>query len=115
MSEPMSRTSPQRLPGAGGVLVVGLWLTLSFSALGDAPMTKASAVDATTLRHKVLCGYQGWFRCPGDPADEGWKHWSRSRSRITPETVTFEMWPDLTEYGDDERYPAPGFTYPDGK
>src|SRR5262245_53870948 len=23
-------------------------------------------VDTTTLRKKVLCGYQGWFRCPGD-------------------------------------------------
>ena len=23
-------------------------------------------VDATTLHKKVLCGYQGWFRCPGD-------------------------------------------------
>jgi hypothetical protein len=68
-----------------------------------------------TLRGKVLCGYQGWFRCPSDPANEGWKHWSRSSRRIEPETLTFEMWPDLTEYGDDEKYPAPGFTYPDGK
>jgi hypothetical protein len=25
------------------------------------------------------------------------------------------MWPDLGEYGEDEKYPAPGFTYPDGK
>ena len=23
-------------------------------------------VDATTLHKKVLCGYQGWFSCPGD-------------------------------------------------
>src|SRR5205809_8038025 len=23
-------------------------------------------VDATTLHKKVLCGHQGWFRCPGD-------------------------------------------------
>lgn len=27
-----------------------------------------SDIDATTIRYKVLCGYQGWFRCPGDPA-----------------------------------------------
>jgi hypothetical protein len=25
------------------------------------------------------------------------------------------MWPDLTEFEADEKYPAPGFTYPDGK
>ena len=34
-------------------------------------------VDATTLHGKVLCGYQGWFRCPGDETEEGWVHWSR--------------------------------------
>src|SRR5436190_6984586 len=72
------------------------------------------AVDATSLHHKVLCGYQGWFRCPGDAAGKGWRHWSRSGRRIAPDTLTFEMWPDLTEYGDEEKYPAPGFTYPDG-
>ena len=72
-------------------------------------------IDATTLHHKVLCGYQGWFRCPGDPAEEGWVHWSRDRKKITPESLTFEMWPDMSELGADEKYPAPGFTYPDGK
>src|SRR5262249_19854596 len=40
--------------------------------------------------------------------------WSRSGSRIAPETLTFDMWPDLSEYSDEELYPAPGFTYPDG-
>jgi hypothetical protein len=66
-------------------------------------------VDATTLHHKVMCGYQGWFRCPGDKSDRGWLHWSRDRARIAPDTLTFEMWPDMTEYGDDERFRAPGF------
>jgi hypothetical protein len=82
-------------------------------AAGNAPAAKP--IDATTLHHKVLCGYQGWFRCPGDAVDRGWRHWSRSGRRIAPETLTFEMWPDLSEYGPDELYPAPGFTYPDGK
>jgi hypothetical protein len=71
-------------------------------------------VDASSIRGKVLCGYQGWFRCPGDPSKLGWIHWSRDSSRITPRTVSFEMWPDLTEYTKAERFPAPGFTYPDG-
>jgi hypothetical protein len=72
-------------------------------------------IDAATLRHKVLCGYQGWFRCPGDPADRGWRHWGRDRRRLTPRTLTVEMWPDTSELADDEKYPAPGFTLPDGR
>jgi hypothetical protein len=79
------------------------------------PPPRAKAVDASTLRHKVLCGYQGWFRCPGDSAERGWRHWSRNTTKLTPDTLTFEMWPDTSELTDDEKYPAPGFTLPDGK
>lgn len=78
------------------------------------PLTTTNVVDASTLHGKVMCGYQGWFRCPGDSADQGWIHWSRESLRITPETLTFEMWPDMAEYPSDERFPAPGFTNADG-
>lgn len=81
----------------------------------DEPARGSKKIDATTLHHKVLCGYQGWFRCPGDPADEGWKHWSRHAKKIAPDTLTFEMWPDLTDFTDAEKFAAPGFTDPDGK
>ena len=87
--------------------------TRSVGNLG--PPTKAPVIDATTLRHKVICGYQGWFRCPGDPAKGGWRHWSRVAHKFTPDTLTFEMWPDTSELTEDEKYPAPGFTLPDGK
>jgi hypothetical protein len=73
-----------------------------------------SVVDATSLRGKVMCGYQGWFRCPGDAAGMGWMHWSRDSSRIAPETLTFEMWPDVSEYAAEELCAAPGFILPDG-
>ncbi len=82
---------------------------------GDKPPHVPQLIDASTLRHKVLCGYQGWFRCPGDPADEGWKHWSRRSDGLTPRSLTFEMWPDLSEFSDEEKYQAPGFSQPDGK
>ena len=81
------------------------WSLISASA-GRA----AEPVDARSLRGKVLCGYQGWFRCPGDDMNAGWIHWSRDGKRIAPETLTFEMWPDLTEFPETERYNAPGFT-----
>lgn len=95
------------------------WALLAGAAISAAGPSAAdepgpAAVDVTTLHRKVMCGYQGWFRCPGDPSGEGWRHWSRSGSRIAPGTLTFEMWPDLSEYSDDEKYPAPGFTNPDG-
>jgi hypothetical protein len=72
-------------------------------------------VNAKTLHKKVLCGYQGWFRAPGDDTERGWVHWSRDANRIAPETLSVEMWPDLTEFTDEEKFPAPGFTYPNGQ
>jgi hypothetical protein len=103
---------------AGIAIVLGAALSLAAATSAHTCAVLATTppdIDATTLRHKVLCGYQGWFRCPGDPADEGWKHWNRNSRKLTPKSVTFEMWPDLTEFDGDEKYPAPGFTHPDGK
>jgi hypothetical protein len=91
-------------------LLIVAWVvgSICIAAHGQRP------VDATTLDRKVLCGYQGWFRCAGDDSGGGWRHWSRSSRRIGPDTVTFEMWPDMREYGEDEKYPAGEFKYPDG-
>ncbi|MDR3632564.1 MAG: glycoside hydrolase family 71/99-like protein [Isosphaeraceae bacterium] len=72
-------------------------------------------VDASALRGKVICGYQGWFRCPGDDTEQGWVHWSRDSSRITPKTLTVEMWPDMTEYTQGEKFPAAEFRSADGR
>src|SRR5678810_167222 len=91
----------------------GPWITITNS---QNPYTNAittdsmffrlnQTVDATTLHKKVLCGYQGWFRCPGDGGNQ-WIHWSRSSSTITSNTLTFEMWPDMSEYT--HKYAAPG-------
>jgi len=100
--------------GASVVLPFLLLAARTFSSDKPAVPTP-TLIDAKSLRHRVLCGYQGWFRCPGDPANEGWLHWSRNRRKMTPSNVTVEMWPDLSEYTDDEKYPVPGFTHPDGK
>jgi hypothetical protein len=79
------------------------------------PLVAAEVIDAASLRGKVLCGYQGWFRCPGDAANLGWVHWSRDGKRIAPETLSFEMWPDVSDLPESSRHVAPGFTDAAGK
>jgi hypothetical protein len=98
----------------GRYLVVALAVPVAAVAVsaGAPAGSPAQVVGSRTLAGKVMAGYQGWFRCPGDRAGFGWVHWSRDARRIAPDTLTFEMWPDMREYA--RRYPAPGFTHRDG-
>jgi hypothetical protein len=64
-------------------------------------------VDPSTLDRKVLVGYQGWFTCPEDGSNR-WTHWSRGVP--TSETLTVDMYPDLTELEPDEYCTIPGMT-----
>jgi hypothetical protein len=63
--------------------------------------------DPSTLDKKVLLGYQGWFTCPADGTGR-WTHWSRGVP--TPDTLTVEMYPDLSEFDQDELCEVPGMT-----
>ena len=71
-------------------------------------------VDSGTLRGRVMCGYQAWFRCPGDASGIGWYHWVRSRSEFRADLLTVDLWPDVSLYPESETYPVPGFTHSDG-
>lgn len=70
------------------------------------------AADASTLKGKVMAGYQGWFGTSCDGSGKGWRHWARS----TPNAgnITFDMWPDLREYASSELC-ATGFKYSNGQ
>ena len=46
---------------------------------------------------KVMCGYQGWFRAPGDGTKEGWGHYNAS-GQFNASHVHLDFWPDTTEY-----------------
>jgi hypothetical protein len=102
--------------GLGGLSLASLAGALGpGTALAQAP----GSVDAQTLIGKVLCGYQGWFRCPGDGTTGGWKHWNVNPNRIIPyppddprNTLTVDMWPDMSEYT--SSYPTLSLMYPDG-
>jgi len=70
-------------------------------------------VDTSTLKRKVICGYQGWFNCDGDGADRGWVHWTKGRGPLVPGRAKFDLWPDVSDLGTEERF-ATGFQRPDG-
>ena len=111
----MRRTALAHLLGGAILIAAAIFTTGAPASDAPKPVAKPQPVDATTMHHKVLCGYQGWFRCPGDPADRGWRHWSRNGKRIAANTLTFEMWPDTSELTAEEKFAAPGFSLPDGK
>ncbi len=92
------------------------WVTLTvifITGMLTMPVS-AQTVDATTMSNKVMAGYQGWFRTPGDRDDnKGWAHLFNSATP-NPQKLAFDTWPDMSELTPAEKYAVPGFTYPDG-
>jgi hypothetical protein len=84
----------------------GLWLALAALGAADTPLHP-------TLEGKVVTGYQGWFRAEGDASGLGWVHYGRGKG-FSPQAYSFDLWPDLSEFGPEERYPSP-FKYGDGR
>ena len=100
-------------------------LCLTGSVLADSPSRdenivrlqpydgiSVQGVDTSTLSGKVMCGYQGWFTAPDDGAQKGWTHYSR-RGRFKPGYCTIDLWPDVSELEDDEKF-ATAFRHADG-
>jgi hypothetical protein len=73
----------------------------------------ATGVDRATLTGKVVCGYQGWFSAPGDGSGRGWRHYPAG-GQFRPGSCNIDLWPDVSELDDDERYPTP-FRHADGR
>jgi hypothetical protein len=70
-------------------------------------------IDRSTLVGKVMCGYQGWFCCPGDGSGLGWKHYGRHR-QFEPGSCTIDLWPDVSELSESEKFATP-FRHADGR
>lgn len=80
--------------------------------LFSATMAFAQAViDASTLNHKVMAGYQGWFMTSDDGSGAGWRHWARSTPNAS--NISFDLWPDLREFPASELTPT-SFKYANG-
>lgn len=76
------------------------------------PVVAAPQTDANNLIGKSVAGYQCWFKC--GTADQGWHHWSGG-SAPAPGHLTFEVYPDVSEYPDDILYETKFGPMPDGK
>ncbi|MGN6553708.1 MAG: glycoside hydrolase family 71/99-like protein [Verrucomicrobiota bacterium] len=74
----------------------------------------ASEVDPSTMNHKLLMGYQGWFSAPGDgSAQNSWVHWFGNN---TPDAANahIDLWPDTSELDADELF-STSMTYSNGQ
>jgi hypothetical protein len=94
-------------------LIAIKWIAILLSVF-PVTYTAAQTVDATTMNNKVMAGYQGWFRAPGDKGENrGWAHWFNAQVP-NANKLAFDTWPDMSELSKREKYAVPGFTYPDG-
>jgi hypothetical protein len=114
------RVSP--IPIVKTILLIGLFLGRLPAAQppNDEPWISPytgptrSDIDATTLDGKVLCGYQGWFNTPGDGTPFGFTHWGQGLDRPGRGRFTVDMWPDVSEYAQEDLCEVPGLRLPDG-
>lgn len=61
---------------------------------------------------KVVTGYQGWFRAEGDGTGLRFSHYEKN-GKFEPGSCTIDLWPDMSEFGDDEKFATP-FRHADG-
>src|ERR1700722_3322847 len=71
---------------------VGALPLMFFAVACFAQRTKFDNLDG-----KMIFGFQGWFACPNDENAIGaWNHWF-SGNRVSPETTTVDLLPDVSE------------------
>ena len=67
-------------------------------------------MDSSTLKGKVLLGYQGWFRClGGGTSGTNWSHWTTSGAP-TAASISIDMYPDTREFESGEACAVPNMT-----
>ena len=81
-----------------------------------------SSITCWATDTKVYVGYQGWFGAEGDGMNMGFRHYtSRDKYEFARSSgvihdkrrITFEMWPDLSEFTEAEKFDT-GFKHKDG-
>lgn len=93
--------------------MVGLGLMMPLAAQAQPLSRQKAAADAKPeIRGRVVTGYQGWFRAPGDGVEQGWVHWG-GRRQFPERRSTVDMWPDMSEYSESEKFATP-YRHADG-
>ncbi|MFN3165474.1 MAG: glycoside hydrolase family 71/99-like protein [Phycisphaeraceae bacterium] len=109
----MSGSRPRPLRTRGVALGV---LCLALCAACRAPHTADTDRADRTMDGKVYAGYQGWFATPDDGTRNGFDNYQAPTDgglAFRPGASAIDLWPDLSEFDPDERYPTP-FKHPDG-
>ena len=89
----------------------------SWESLARVEYEAAPIPNASSLKGLTVCGYQGWFRAPNDTASnkDAWVHWGNGVGALHNGTgIEEDYWPDMSEFGDDEKFAAPGYQFADG-
>lgn len=88
--------------------------TMYLAALSRLDRTTIQRVDSSTLNKKVMCGYQGWYRCAGDGSGLPWVHYRARDLNLYDGNCGIEYWPDMSEMDQDEKYLPHKFFHPNG-
>jgi len=88
--------------------------TMYHTALSRLDRREIQRVDSSTLDKKLMCGYQGWYRCAGDGTGLAWVHYRAFDLNFYDGNCGIEFWPDMSEMDQDEHYLPHKFFHPDG-
>lgn len=103
-----SPARPTAIPTSGGVVQTSAPPASNVPTPTPTSTPAVDVVDASTLDHKVLFGYQGWFGCHGDgsPVSE-WRHWFDPPDASPSATnLKVDLWPDTSELAPSELCPT---------
>jgi len=77
---------------------VSLFFLLSvFIWSANAQLRHDMSSNYMSYKGLVMCGYQGWFRAPGDGSGKEWGHYGRD-GKFDSKHNTIDFWPDVSEY-----------------
>ncbi|MEM9016960.1 MAG: hypothetical protein AAGC68_08090 [Verrucomicrobiota bacterium] len=79
----------------------------------ESPGDVIVAANPKGLNGRVVTGYQGWFRAEGDGTGMGFHHYKKGK-KFEPGHCTIDLWPDLSEFDEEEKFPTP-FRHADGR